>query len=373
MMLDDGQFDQPDYTVGTFFGDLKPDGSERVGVCVAAAEAEYGKGKVFAWSDSTLFSNFAVFMPNKFELSNRIVNWLGGGSTASIGVPLLYAAAGVWLLIFVFWPRASAAGALSAVAVLLAAGNWQRGVSSNLPELRRDLAFLEVGDTRFLPWFEPKEGGGPDHYVNAYVSSQRTGRMPVATTRLDEALRTNQIVIVGGAWPFNGEDSDRLYRWVERGGHLVLLDMAKSMDPGASAFVQRCGMRVSSQYRYEVEREVKVAKGPYPDLSRPWQGQTCGSDLTIYRLDGGKALLTGLDGQSLSAQAEVGSGKITASVTLSLFSDYQLGEENEVPNGKQAFLLNLLYEIWQDRSDSSRMARREGTASPGPARAVPGD
>jgi hypothetical protein len=43
--------------------------------CVAAA-SRFGQGRVFAFADSTVFSNFEIFYPGKYELLLNVVHWL---------------------------------------------------------------------------------------------------------------------------------------------------------------------------------------------------------------------------------------------------------------------------------------------------------
>jgi len=48
--------------------------------CVAAA-ARFGRGRVAAFADSTVFSNFEIFYPGKYEYLLNVVNWLNHADT----------------------------------------------------------------------------------------------------------------------------------------------------------------------------------------------------------------------------------------------------------------------------------------------------
>lgn len=58
--------DRPDMNTGRF--------------CVSAA-SRFGQGRVFAFADSTVFSNFEVFYPGKYELLLNAVHWLNHGDS----------------------------------------------------------------------------------------------------------------------------------------------------------------------------------------------------------------------------------------------------------------------------------------------------
>src|SRR5262249_10329166 len=49
---------------------------ERFGAFVQAWATRSGQGKVFAWADSTIWSDFCTFEPGKIEMLTGIVEWL---------------------------------------------------------------------------------------------------------------------------------------------------------------------------------------------------------------------------------------------------------------------------------------------------------
>ncbi|MBU1752928.1 hypothetical protein KKG56_03590, partial [bacterium] len=67
--------DKANYFNDYFFGDtmFKPDNS--MGIHAIMAAAEYGKGKVVAWSDSTCFNNEIMFTVDRRGLLHGVFNW----------------------------------------------------------------------------------------------------------------------------------------------------------------------------------------------------------------------------------------------------------------------------------------------------------
>jgi hypothetical protein len=59
-----------------FFGNMRYDGGERVGRLIRAAVVPYGRGRIAAFSDSTIFSNFAAFNGPQSDYATRTIEYL---------------------------------------------------------------------------------------------------------------------------------------------------------------------------------------------------------------------------------------------------------------------------------------------------------
>ncbi len=68
--------DHGDYHKEFFLGDGEINPCEICGSSPIMAVSEYGKGKVFAFTDSTCFNNYLFFTPGKRELIAGIIQWL---------------------------------------------------------------------------------------------------------------------------------------------------------------------------------------------------------------------------------------------------------------------------------------------------------
>ncbi len=64
------------YSVNNFYPPPANDPKMGFGSFPFGVSAKYGKGKVFGFADSTVFSNFEIFYPGKQELLLNIVSWL---------------------------------------------------------------------------------------------------------------------------------------------------------------------------------------------------------------------------------------------------------------------------------------------------------
>lgn len=114
------------YSVNNFYPPPHDDPKMRTGDFCVAATAHYGRGRVAAWGDSTVFSNFEIFYPGKYEYLLNTMNWLNHRDTTlgtlarwmglmvlcvgTVALFVLFRRPGVWLAV------------TSALAVSLTAG-----------------------------------------------------------------------------------------------------------------------------------------------------------------------------------------------------------------------------------------------------------
>jgi hypothetical protein len=70
------------YSVNNFYPPPRDDPSMRTGRFCVAAASRFGQGRVAAFADSTVFSNFEIFYPGKYEYLLNTVNWLNHADMA---------------------------------------------------------------------------------------------------------------------------------------------------------------------------------------------------------------------------------------------------------------------------------------------------
>ena len=64
------------YSVNNFYPPPHDDPKMKSGTFCVSAASRYGRGRVVAWADSTIFSNFEIFYPGKYEYLLNTMNWL---------------------------------------------------------------------------------------------------------------------------------------------------------------------------------------------------------------------------------------------------------------------------------------------------------
>jgi hypothetical protein len=119
------------YSVNNFYPPPHDDPAMKFGTFCVSATARHGKGRVAAWGDSTVFSNFEIFYPGKAEYLINTMHWLNhrDGVLPSVArrMALLGLAGG--LLALMLWRRQPGVwlGAFSVTAAALLAARYGCG------------------------------------------------------------------------------------------------------------------------------------------------------------------------------------------------------------------------------------------------------
>ncbi|MCX6868666.1 MAG: hypothetical protein NTV46_21180 [Verrucomicrobia bacterium] len=64
------------YSVNNFYPPPHDDPKMKTGTFCVSAASRYGRGRVVAWADSTIFSTFEIFYPGKYEYLLNTMEWL---------------------------------------------------------------------------------------------------------------------------------------------------------------------------------------------------------------------------------------------------------------------------------------------------------
>jgi len=100
---------QPNYRFSNWHPEAEYGAGMRYGPFIQLWGTAYGKGRVLAWTDSTIFSSFCTFQPGKAELFRGMLDWLNHRSLFDRAWPR-------WILAVVVW--------LAALALVAAGLRW---------------------------------------------------------------------------------------------------------------------------------------------------------------------------------------------------------------------------------------------------------
>lgn len=358
--------DELDYSVNSFFGDFRPQPSEPFGSMLQSVAVTRGRGRILVWSDSTIFSNFFMFIRGKPELALGSVNWLMSANRAAWAHRFFWAAAVIAALACVilslrFHPMTLVAGGL--VAALPAFALTARGLDawvegwSRLPEPRTPLPLVafERGRTAYgVPDIAELPEKSPHSFHTFYVWTQRVGLVP-ATRLFEDCLEnSDMIVLVNPREHFSAEELGSLQNYVRGGKGLLVLDSPHARHSTANSILQSFGM--SFDYA-EVESVLVHAPSSGDSLLLRHTGS----------VHGGEALLLRPDGQAALALVQSGAGRVVALCASDDFSDAVLGTTSEVPNPEQLGLYRLQFRIFGDLLHVDRGGSTSGAAADGDA------
>ncbi len=268
----------PDYHADNFFPEAELRPEARYGAFVQLWAARYGRGRVAAWTDSTIFSNFCTFEPGKAELMLAILEWLNHRSVldrpwalrALRWLAVALAAATLAGAVVAVRRSGSAWLVLAAAAVGgIAAGSWiAHGIHRHampLPQPQRPLPKVVIDRTLSevvlaTDGFTDRGGGFGFGLLEQWIP-----RLGYVTTRAQgaEAFAGNVLLILSPTRSVPEEFRQDLAAYVAQGGKLLVVDTLGSPGTTANGVLAPFGLSV----RHATSRQgvLRLANG-WPGL-----------------------------------------------------------------------------------------------------------
>jgi len=241
----------------------------RFGAFVQAWATRGGRGRVVAWGDSTIFSNFCLYQPGKAQVLLNLVEWLnhqGGpgfwwlwallGLTAIVnGLRLVRQDGSAWLVLV----AASACG-------------WVVGSTTTAALLARQMPLPSPLENRRLPQVViDRTTSQAPLAKGAFNEDQTSGlgyglleqaipRLGYETTRAegDNVFRGDAVVMICPSRPANEAFCQQLGEYVKSGKRLLVIDAGLSNVPSTSNQVLR-PFGLSLEYRQAWNGELAKA------------------------------------------------------------------------------------------------------------------
>lgn len=334
-----------DYSQKNFFNAKTESPGMDFGQFVQSAAAKHGKGRVLAFTDSTVFSNFWIFLPGKPELLLGSINWLNRSNyfPFKFNVILLFAgflillASGLYaqskfkcaqgLLILLF----SSLLAFPPATVFFASLN-RSNYSPPQPHTKLTRVSFDLGHSDiFLPI--RKLVSRPERsYHTFFVWTQRLGFVPMAVVKIKEAvIQGDLVIIINPVKPFTRKEKDQLSNYVYQGGKLIIMDNSNNRQSTANEIIQDFGMKL----------ELKPLNSAF---FYDRKGRKISATEHAARIVGGRPVLLTDNNEALLSYVKEGKGMIAVIADSMLFSDRMMGTTGIVPSSEQLKVYEL--EFW---------------------------
>ncbi len=233
----------------------------RFGAFIQAWSTRYGEGRVVAFTDSTIFSNFCTFQPGKAELLRGMLEWLNhrGPFAGKSGDPRLWLtvlglvplAAGLWLARTrqVSWLVLLAAGTCGWVIASVAVAAVGRRAMP-VPKVERPMPRVVVDRT--LSEVELSNGafikGDGEGYGTFETWIPRMGCYTIHGTgppsRDGGAFSGDALVVICPSRSVSRQYRQQLVRYVDRGGKLLVVDSPENTASTANSLLWPFGLSV---------------------------------------------------------------------------------------------------------------------------------
>lgn len=339
------------YANKNFFPDTKPDLNIIYGSNTLMAAGPFGNGRIAVFTDSTVFSNFYMYLPGKPELALSTVTWLNHKQSARFLKPVFLIIAVILFSCFIFfyikkkasernlfWPLA-----LSTLCLIISLPivNTINQMSFKLPEEKRPLtkvSFIGKYSNIYLPFKEWRKED-PNDFNTFYIWGQRVGLRTLYIHDIEEAVKNNSaaLFMILPDNRFEIEDFDRIDSYLRKGGKLFILDHGA---PGSTSedllgqyglslkyYDNGKGKVISSQRDFSFTNEVPVGlvEGDCDSLLM-WEGEE-GESGNIF------------------IKKAVGKGTLYVFGGVLNFSNANFGYSGFVPSGEKKKINDLILEI----------------------------
>ncbi|MDR2295364.1 MAG: hypothetical protein LBD95_01070 [Clostridiales Family XIII bacterium] len=333
-----------DYSQKNFFPADTEAPTMEFGLFLQSAGVGYGKGRVLAFTDSTVFSNFWMFMPGKPELLLGSVAWLNrenslvGVTPRGIATAFLV----VLLLLNLLWGfKAGAAFPLGIfvfaglAAFVIGAGLFHIAAwaSARAPEPIKPMTEIRF-EREYSKYKLPNDLDGfmsaADEQLNTfYVWTQRLDYFPRAEEELLDAVRNGDLAIL--AKPVREiKNPRRILDELTAGARLLVLDNVAS-GAHSNGLLALAGMELT---------DARI--GRYADY-----GEIRDIPLTANAsaITGGEVLIRDEAGNAVCATARIGEGLLAVFSDPDLFYNRELGDVSANLTDKTKLLTDTEFKL----------------------------
>lgn len=324
------------YHESNFFNPHPPRSEYRFGSLVQAAAVKVGRGRVLGFTDSTTYSNFAMFWPGRLEQVLAALAWLNHRN-AVLPWTWLALGGGLLLLAGVILRRPPRAGdwvlpALGAGLLVLPLLRLQQAAAHPAPVARRLHPAASVDQGLSQATFPLRAKPDPQDPLNLesfVIWLDRSELLPVLTDRQVPEHSRLHILVNPRSAP-DQEYQARLDAFLAGGGRLLVALRPSHYTPGLNAWLARHGMGFGS--RLVQNQAVFLAGAP----DSVWVDEA-------LSVTGGRPFVQDRLGQALAAEQAVGDGLLVVSGLADCFANRCLGSYDSVPAGPALGWLRLYY------------------------------
>jgi hypothetical protein len=243
-----------------FFGNIKADPQDQYGLFLQAVALKFGKGRVAAFTDSTIFSSFSMQMGYNPSFLLGMVDYLNRENN-DLNLNLVFLACSIFFFFFGVSAVKEKPLVLTILLILifsflgLAIGSKVFSAINNknypLPSRNQDYAevcFDKEHSTYNLAQFlgHPPEVSAQWQFFDAFfVGFQRLGYFPCEKNNLEDCFKGDLVVVINPYQEFALKEKELLKEYVERGGRLLVLDSIRNPNSSSNGILSQFGFRVT--------------------------------------------------------------------------------------------------------------------------------
>ncbi len=307
-----------DYHASNFYPQVEDRAESRYGAFTQCWATRHGDGRVLGFTDSTIWSNFCAFEPGKIELLLGLIEWLNHRNhlpdpqwwLLALGALSLIAGALYKVRWRIGWVAPLAAGIFAwSITVPLVRAEQRHAMP--LPQPRRPMKMVAM-DQLACSVKLPKDGfigGKPGEFGIFERWILRLGYFTCRRSGAD-AFAADLVVFANPDRPVTPAYVAQLRDYVNRGGHILVLDSAKNTKSTANTLLYPFGLAIKHSAAFE---------GPLLTPDAPAVPATDACEVT-----GGEAT-SKINQTTVAATTHLGKGSVTAIGFSERFTDLSMG------------------------------------------------
>ena len=346
------------YSTENFFRESTGSPDLEYGLLLQVAAVKYGKGRVLAFTDSTCFSNFCIFMDGyqafnlgTMEYLNRIntYNYL---NTVFIVISIISLIATAYFLrkehktMIVFWLLIIGILSFSIATPVFSNIN---DINYQVPTAHSDYNKVcfeeEYSDMKIVHL--PSIGLYKTNklFGTFFIWTQRVNCIPSVEKTLDDAIsKGDVVVIINPTKSFDDEKISAVTSYIENGGQVLLMDSALNTDSTSNELLE--GFNIELSYEKSDDELYKYNDSLESTLEN---NITIGNISTPYlKISGGTNVYVTEKNETSIAVYERGKGKIVVVVDSYTFNDNVLGGTFKEPDEVLREIYNTEYYLFEE-------------------------
>jgi len=348
------------YATENFFRESRSSLDTEYGLLLQVAAVKHGKGRVLAFTDSTCFSNFCIFMDGYQSFNLGTMEYLNRINTYSYLNTVLAGIAIISLVLTMCFLRKEkrtmiiflflAIGLLS-FSVATPVFSHINTVNYALPSAHSDYIKVcfdeEHSDVVIAHRPSMELYASPKLYSTFFVWTQRIGCIPSMEKTLDDAINEGDIVvIINPVEPFDETEINAVTDYIEQGGKVLLMDSVLNTESTANELLQNFGIWISVEtFNHTLYNETNGNETQNTTVINA----TIGNITSPYlKIEGGDNVFITDQNETRIAIVEMGNGRLVVVVDSYSFSDVIMGGTFTEPDDQLRSIYNTEYYIFEE-------------------------
>lgn len=331
----------------------------KYGLLLQVAAVKHGKGRVLAFTDSTCFSNFCMFMDGYKSFNLGVMDYLNRENSFSYLNSLFAVFAVISLLGSLYLLRRE--GKTKVLFVFLLAGllafslatpvfSFVNDYNHSLPSAEEDytkVCFdMEHSNVVIKSSSKIEMDTNPDKlYDTFFVWTQRVGCFPSLEDSLEKGVeKGDAVVIINPDEDFSGKEVKSLGNYLENGGKLLVMDSVINSDSTANDLLGNFNISIKKEFSNHSLYNYSLNKSGGYGGNLTSLGNAANPYLTIK--GGNKTIATKGNVTSIAVK-KYGEGEIIVVVDSYMFSDKVMGGTFTEPDKSLRKIYDTEYYIFE--------------------------